>query len=411
MNKIQLLLFLISIASPCWSQNDTSTPYSLFGLGVENKTATGGLTGLGNTGIAQNNSDEINLFNPASLGNIRQKTFLYEFGLNGMYSTLKTDEVSENTSDYNISHVVMAFPITKNLGMSFGLLPYTKVGYDIDILNPVEGSSDSYASRITGSGGLNKFYLSTGFNATKKLALGLDLSYLFGSINQETNLFYESVVNITDVNYYNGLKLKAGIQYNMLKTANKEVTLGAVVGLPANLTGSQTRNSYKTSISGTEITVDEEVENELDDFELPLSIGLGMVTKLNTSLTTSLDFKKLYWDNTNQLQNNERYTNQNIYAFGAEYLPIENSKYWSRVKYRFGLNYNTGFLDISNQKIESYFVSVGLGMPLSNKSRLNIAYSYGGEGTLQNSLVQENFHKLTLNLSFIGSWFNKRKFN
>lgn len=139
--------------------------------------------------------------------------------------------------------------------------------------------------------------------------------------------------------------------------------------------------------------------------------GLGITTKLNNAVTTSFDFTKLYWDNTNQLQNNERYTNQDIYAFGAEYLPRCKNKYWSFVKYRFGLNYNTGFLNISNQKIDSYFASVGLGLPLSNKAKLNISYSYGREGTLSNGLVEENFHKLTLNLNFIGSWFNKRQYH
>ena len=73
------------------SQNNANTPYSIFGLGVENKTATGGLTGLGNTGIAQSSPFEINIFNPASLAGIYQKSFLYEFGLNGSYSTLKTN--------------------------------------------------------------------------------------------------------------------------------------------------------------------------------------------------------------------------------------------------------------------------------------------------------------------------------
>lgn len=412
MNKIKALLFIIAIIPSCFSQNDTSTPYSLFGLGVENKTATGGLTGLGNTGISQNNAGEINLFNPASLGNIKLNTFLYEFGVNGMYSTIQTDNVSENTSDYNMSHVVMAFPLTKNLGMGFGLLPYTKVGYDIDIESPIEGSTETYISRITGSGGLNKFYVSSGLSLGNRLSLGIDLSVLFGSINQETNVYYESLVNIKDVNYYNGVKLKAGLQYQLIKAENKAVTLGAVVELPTNLSGSQERSSYKTSTSGSKVTIGEDTENDLDDFELPLSLGFGVTTKLNNTVTTSFDFTKLYWDNTNQLQNNERYTNQDIYAFGAEYLPGgRNNKYWSLVKYRFGLNYNTGFLNISNQKIDSYFASVGLGLPLSNRAKLNISYSYGKEGTINNSLVEENFHKITINLNFIGNWFNKRQYD
>ena len=181
--------------------------------------------------------------------------------------------------------------------------------------------------------------------------------------------------------------------------------------MPSNLTVDQVSDSYKTSLTGAKVTIGEEVESALEDFELPLSFGLGLTTKFNSTLNTSFDFTKLHWNNTNQLQNNERYTDQNIYAFGVEYLPVDRNKYWSLVKYRFGVNYNTGFLNISDQKIDSYFASVGLGLPLSNKAKLNIAYSYGREGTINKGLVQENFHKLTINLNFIGNWFNKRKYD
>jgi len=48
-----------------WAQNDTSSPYSLYGLGVENKTSFGGLTAMGNTGVAQITPFQINNLNPA----------------------------------------------------------------------------------------------------------------------------------------------------------------------------------------------------------------------------------------------------------------------------------------------------------------------------------------------------------
>ena len=150
MRKKILLLVLVVSGHALFAQSNTNTPYSLFGLGVENKTATGGLTGLGNTGIAQANPFEINLFNPASLSSILPKSFLYEFGLNGTYSTLQTNSVSESSTNGNISHLAIAFPIKQGWGMSIGLLPYTKTGYNIDVENAIEGSADTYITRITG---------------------------------------------------------------------------------------------------------------------------------------------------------------------------------------------------------------------------------------------------------------------
>lgn len=406
---LSLIFLLVTLVS--FAQDNTSSPYSLFGLGVENKIATGGSTALGNTGIAQKNIYEINNYNPANLGNIRQNSFLYEVGLHGTYSVLKTDKLNEETHNANVSHLVFAFPIQKNWGASFGLLPYTKVGYNIDIEGSIEGSTDTYLTKIIGTGGINKFYLSSGINISKKLNLGLELSFLFGSVDQESQIFSESTVYIYDANLYNGFKLKSGFQYTLPKILNTETTIGGIVELPTKLNGRQTKNSYKT-ISGAQIIIEEDVKNDLDNFELPFAFGFGITSKINKKITASFDFKKLLWDKTKQYQNNERYVNQSIYALGVELHPAkQNFKYWNKVKYRLGVNYNTGFLNISDKKIDSYNFSVGLGLPLGkkNKTNVNLSYSYGTEGTISNKLIQENFHKLTLNFNFVGNWFKKQK--
>jgi len=413
MHKKILLIVLVVSANTLFSQNNTNTPYSLFGLGVENKTATGGLTGLGNTGIADTNPFEINIYNPASLGSILQHSFLYEFGLNATISKLKTSNSSNDVSkNGNLSHIVLAFPIRKGWGFGFGLLPYTKTGYNVDIEGPVEGSTDVFVTRITGSGGLNKFYLNTGFKVLKDLSVGADVSFLFGSIDQKREVYADSYVNISDVNHYGGIKFKTGVQYKLPTIKSVETTFGATVALPVSLKGTQTRTSYKTVISGSSISIEGEEENDLKDFKLPLSYGAGLTSIINKKFTASLDYRKLLWKDTDQLQNNESYADQSIYAFGFEYLPQKNKfKYASNIKYRFGLNYNTGFLKIANQQIDSYFVSLGLGLPLKRNSNdnVNISYSYGKEGTLEHRLVQENFHKITINFNFVGRWFNQRK--
>ena len=412
MRKKILILVLVVSGHTLFAQSNTNTPYSLFGLGVENKTATGGLTGLGNTGIAQSNPFEINLFNPASLSGILPKSFLYEFGLNGTYSTLQTNSVSESSSNGNISHLAIAFPIKQGWGMSIGLLPYTKTGYNIDVENAIEGSADTYITRITGEGGLNKFYLSTGFKVIKNLSLGVDVAFLFGSINQESIAYTGSLVSISDQNHYGGVKLKTGLQYKLPSIKGFKNTIGATLELPSSLGGSQTRTSYKTSSSGTSISIEEDVENDLENFELPFSYGVGLTSVINKKITTSLDYRKLLWSDTAQPQNNESYADQSIYAFGVEYVSTSTTNnYWANVKYRAGINYNTGFLKISNQQIDSYFVSFGVGLPMKKYSNdnFNISYSYGREGTLDSNLIQENFHKITLNLNFVGQWFQKKR--
>lgn len=393
-----------------WAQNDTSSPYSLYGLGVENKTSFGGLTAMGNTGVAQITPFQINNLNPANLANIPLNSLLYEIGVNGTYSTIKTSDISQNTTDFNFSHIAFAFPVIKNWGMSFGLIPYSKVGYDIDIENPVEGSIDTFNTSIIGSGGLNNLYWGNGFKLHKKISIGIELSYLFGTIDEESWVLTDPIVNILDHNYYNGLKFKTGIHYTIPKLAGVKTTLGATIEVPTQLKGTQTRSAYKT-IGGYQIYLEQDTENNLNDFELPLTINLGMSNNITKNITTNFDYKKLWWENTNQYENSGTYTDQSIYAFGIEYKPSKGYRFSSLIKYRFGLNYNTGFLNISNQKIDTYSLSIGLGIPMSKHkaSSLNVSYSFGKEGTISNNLIEENFHKLTLNLSFLGNWFQKQK--
>ncbi|MCG1035498.1 OmpP1/FadL family transporter [Polaribacter sargassicola] len=412
MQKKILIILLVASVNVLYGQNNTNTPYSLFGLGVENKTASAGLTGMGNTGIANSNPFEINLFNPASLGGVLQESFLYEFGLNGISTTLESKGTSERSTNGNISHIAIAFPIRKSWAFGIGILPYTKTGYNIDVEDAIEGSAETFFTRISGEGGLNKFYISSGFKVIKDLSLGVDVSFLFGSVDQQRQVFTGSYVSISDQNNYGGVKLKTGLQYKLPTFKTLQTTIGATVELPTTLSGTQTRTSFKTLSSGSSAIIENEEEYDLDNFDLPLSYGVGITTLIDKKITTSLDYRKVLWDGLNEQQKNETYVDQTIYAFGMEYLPSKNKfKYSSNIKYRFGLNYNTGFLKISNQKIDSYFVSAGLGLPLKRNSRdyVNISYSYGVEGTLEKNLIQENFHKITVNLNFIGNWFRQRE--
>ncbi|PCI01133.1 MAG: hypothetical protein COB81_07670 [Flavobacteriaceae bacterium] len=409
---IKNIFILISIAY-CFqstAQNSTSSPYSIFALGAQNNASFGGFNALGNTGVANTDATQINNINPANLANIFENSMLYEIGTNAVYNTIETNSLSQNTLDFNFSHIAIAFPIKKNWGMGVGLLPYSKVGYTIDIEQQAEGDSFTYNTTITGSGGLNKMYWSTGFSLLKNLSFGLETSFLFGSIQQETVVFTSPGVNINESSYYNGLTLKTGVQYTLPFSKKSKTTLGASFEFPTSLNGTQTRTTYKT-INQSQYSETTEEELDIDNFELPSTLTLGFNTAINKNISTSFDFKKLWWNGSNQGNDSNSFSDQTIYGFGLEYSP-KKKEYGitNHLKYRFGLNYNTGYLTISNQKIDSYQASVGLGIPFSNGSlsKLNISYSYGKEGTLSNNLIQENYHKLSVNLSLVGNWFKKR---
>lgn len=408
LNRFFIFIFL-SFTASFFAQSNVNNPYSLYGLGVENIVNTGGLSGLGNTGIAQNKNQEINLLNPASLGNIKGKTFLQDLGVNFNYSSIQSNTTTQYNSKVNISHVSFAFPVKKGWGMGLGLVPYTYTGYEIDLESSIEGSTDTYTTRMSGNGGINRFYFSNGIKLWDDFSLGLDFSVLFGSITQESTFVVDNIANITDQNYYNGVRFKTGFQYQLPLKKGIKANIGGTVELPSVLKGTQTRDVYKVSPSGAVVTLESDETSDLDDFEFPLSFGLA-TTVAYKKITTSVDMKKSFWESTNQYSSSEEYVNQTTYGLGLEYKETKPSfNYLKNIKYRLGFNYNTGFLQISDKKISNYFVSTGLGLPMGRRHYINVSYAYGVEGTLNNNLIQEKYHKIGVNISLNGNWFKKRK--
>ena len=414
MKKISILLISIFfISSFSYSQSDFSSPYSLYGIGEENSSFFGGFSGMGNTGIAFKDPFTINKSNPASLTSIAPNTFLYELGLNTTYSKKTTNSTSQNNFDYNMAHLAMAFQIKDYWKMNVGLVPYTKVSYEVDVNQVVEGTTLYLNTNVTGSGGINEVFWGNGVRLSKNLSLGLELSALFGNISQEKYIVYGlQSATINETSNYFGLALNAGMQYTS-KLFGKETTIGATINLPTSLSGSKDTDAYKSFTGAEEITFESETDESINDFNLPLKVGVGITSIINKSLTLNLDYKKNYWTDSYDSDDTFTYKDQNIFGLGAQYQPSKNqTRFWNRVKYRAGLNYNSGYLNLSDQNIDTYSFSLGLGIPVAKSnisSMINVNYSYGKEGTMSNQLIQDNYHKLSINLSLIGNWFQKQK--
>ncbi|REE80804.1 hypothetical protein BX611_2459 [Lutibacter oceani] len=406
--KLKLItLFFTLFSFIIFAQSDLDSPYSIFGLGKENSNFFGASSALGNTGIGYKTGTSLNKLNPASLTAINKNSFLYEIGINNTFSIKQDNNSTQNNFDFNFTHIAIGFSATEFWKMSFGLIPKTKVNYEIDLFQPVEGTINSYNTNIIGLGGLNEVFWGHGLKVTKNLSLGLELLAYFGSINQEKRIEYNATsIYLNEHTNYKGFGLKGAFQYSLNKT-----TIGATFNLPSTLNGTQDVEGIKTYNSGSETSIIEETGNEIENFELPLNIGVGISTTFKNVLL-NIDLQKNYWSDSYISNSNFNYRDQSIYGLGIEYKSSKNLfQYWNKVIYRMGINYDTGYLTLSNTKIDSYGFSAGLGLPISNNSfsTLNLSYSYGKEGTLNKNLIIDNFHKLSINVSLNSNWFQKQK--
>jgi len=409
--KFQHLFIFFSFYSlSIIAQSDVDSPYSLFGVGKESSNTFGGSDGFANTGIAYSNGLLINKVNPASLTAIEPTSFLYEVGLNTTISVKADNNNSQTNYNFNFTHIGFAFSASNFWKMSFGLVPKTKTSYDIDLIQPVEGNTYNYYTNVTGSGGVNELFWGHGFKLAKNLSLGVELHAYFGSINQEKYINYgTTVVYLNETNKYTGLGIKGGFQYKIENLLGTNTTIGAIVNAPSSLNGSQDVTGTKTFGTSGSGTVIDETDLDIDDYDSPFKMGFGISTQIR-KLTFNLDYQKNYWSDSYTSNSNFSYRDQSIYGLGAEYKRQTNSlKYYRKIIYRMGLNYDTGYLSFADEKIDSYGISAGIGMPLNNGSSINLSYSYGKEGTVDNNLVMDNFHKISLNISLHGNWFQKAK--
>ena len=414
MNNRLLAFFILSITAGTRSANAqseglTSSPYSLYGLGIINQNGIGRSNGMGYTGVGLKSATEINNLNPAHYALIPENTFFYDLGVTGEYNNYSNISYTEQRSSLNFSNLALAFRIIEKLGAGITLVPYSDVGYSlVGIQTNIEGSNEVFESNVSGLGGLNDLRFNIGYGITDRLRIGLTGSLLFGNIEEvESFQISSSGFELTETTNYSGLRLGFGFQHDL----TDHITLGSTIQYPTRLKGRLKQSVHKV-LDGSEIIVEEEGRGEVSDFNMPLEIGFGMSARVFGSLLIGADYKKNYWESTGDGQKIGKFTDQDVYALGFEYQrnPL-GYKYSDRIRYRGGFNYDTGYLALNDTKIEGYSITAGVGLPLNafTGSQINLSYAYGSKGQLQNILVREDYHILTLNLSLADLWFRKRR--
>lgn len=410
-NTITLLFFLILVSLNSFSQSLSSSPYSIYGLGSLYDSDFGSIPAIGSSGVALPSNRFINNLNPASLGFMYQNHFMFDVGGNAIQTSYQDISKKENRNNVQFSHIAFAFPLSTKSGVSIALKPYSSAGFKIsDYKLPIQDSNEEYTLSATGTGGLNNFDISYGYRIGKKVALGLSTSVLFGSTKENREyVVANSVTTIDKESSYNGVRLNLGGQFKVDST----FTIGANFKSPSkvNATKVQSVVTYNTILEASS-TIESQASSEVDDYFLPFEFVVGINKTFKNKLSLSMDYEKAFWKSTDQSDVYGSYLNQDKYKLGFSYRKENNVRsYFDRIQFSTGVNYDTGFLEIDNKRIENKSVSFGISLPVENtSSALNISYSYGQKGRISNGLIKENYHKISVNLSLDGIWFVKRKF-
>ena len=416
MNKTLQLVFFTSLVNLVSGQtnNLTGSPYSLFGLGVSSNSNIGINNALGNGGYAISGNSLINNLNPASYGNLGEQNFLFDFGFLTEISEINNGTSVENRIAGNFSNIALASSLGPKSAFGLSINPFSDTGYAvIGIESNIEGSFDSFSSSIFGTGALNDLRFSYGRSITNQFRSGFYASYLFGVIEEREvidasqEVANESALTILERNFYRGLRFGIGFQYE----ATPEITLGWTVDLATPLSARRDRTVQKT-LDFIPSTVEEETNEKITSFKLPTAISTGILYEPLEGLGITMDYSLRLWNETDQRDNVGAFVDEQNYAFGVRYISDPTSfRYHKRIEYRAGFNYNTGYLEVNQNPVESYYITAGIGIPLGlpSLSHLNISYGFQNRGSTTGILVEENIHTLNINFSLRDIWFVKRR--
>ncbi|MBR0389793.1 MAG: hypothetical protein IJK37_06795, partial [Prevotella sp.] len=124
MNKILASFVLATLTTSAFAQSNTNSPYSQYGLGDLTDQSVSFNKGMNGVGLAMRRGNEANPMNPASYSAIDSLTMIFDGGLSGQITNYNENGVKNNGKSGGFDYFVGLFRAFKNVGVSFGVLPY-----------------------------------------------------------------------------------------------------------------------------------------------------------------------------------------------------------------------------------------------------------------------------------------------
>ena len=405
--------FMLASAQPAMAQSGTNSPYSQFGLGQLSDQSSGFNRGMDGVAIGFHDHNQVNYLNPASYSSLDSLSFIFDVGLSGQITNFKENGVKKNAKNADFEYIVAGFRVLRHLGLSFGFLPYTNVGY-------------SYTSS-TKLGDANATTSTDTYNGTGGFHHG---GYLYGNysrtlVNSFSNSYVNSISKIAtaDVESY---KLNFGAQYTARLTKKDELTLGVTYELGHKLGGNPELSVISSNAStGVADTVVYKGNGAKLQLEMPTTIGAGLMYNHDNKLKIAADYTLQKWGKVEEpgyssdngvisyAMMSGQYKDRHKVTLGAEYCPGEHNRHFiNRVRYRVGVSYATPYYYINGQNgPKEMSASLGFGIPImnswNNRSILNISGQWVRRSAT--NFITENTFRINIGLTFNERWFAKWK--
>ena len=422
-NALSVVIVLIICGFSGFAQNNnTTSPFSRYGLGDLHHYGYGRTAAMGGASLGSRHAVQINSANPASYTANDSLSFIFEFGVDGTLSNYKGNSSSLKTDDINFRYFSLSWPVNKWFGGGLGIQPFSDMGYEVGFIDSLSGVGN-FQHNYFGDGTTSKAFFGASVSPFKGLSIGANLNYIFGRISKN------SILKFADPSVFSRFGIEStrlrdftltyGLQYDLKLKENQYLTLGVTFENKSDLKVMYQSLLYNEIVVGSnkyQVKLDSTYEVEAENIiKLPTTFGIGLSYNQVNKLEINADYYHAGWSKTTFLgKSDELITDRNRFSAGFEYIPEAFSirSYFKRVKYRAGVHFENSYLKLNNHQINELGISFGAGLPFpKSKSTANFAFEFGKKGTTEDNLVKNNYAKISLYLNFYDYWFIKRKFD
>lgn len=418
--------FLNSEAVFAQSSN-TSSPYSQFGIGEIKREVMPQFIGIGglSTGIRYLGTyDNINSSNPASYSAISLTAM--DAGLYSNIAQLGNSNLTENSYNFGLSHIKFAFPLGAAGGLSFGLQPYSNLGYNYSVSGQVD--TTQFKRVYAGEGGTSSAYLGYGVRIGKNFSVGANARYIFGTINHIRSVEYPNTIGAlngkeSQNRFISGISGDLGAQFYYPFSNQKFLIIGysGTVSSELNSRADYLAIRTPTSVSDNdsdlpldtinfEIGVDERIT-------LPFKHSIGFSLNHSNKWMFGADVHYATWDQFSIGSENPNFKNSYGFAVGGQIVPDPTSvKYFNLVDYRLGFRYDKSHIHINNEAVNDMALTLGFGFPLpsffgSSFYKINFGTELGQRGKIAPGMVRERYVNLNLGFTLNDRWFRRPSYD
>ncbi|HEX5626330.1 MAG TPA: hypothetical protein VFX48_09955 [Saprospiraceae bacterium] len=435
-------LALCCILATASAQNNENSPLSRYGLGDLRSGSTGWMSGMANSGTAFLSEQLYNPLNPASAAYLRQTDV--ELGIQVKRNYLE-DGNGKTFEDWsgNLSHIFLAVPLRNavnelldrktykhSYALQLGLNPFSTVGYRSETVD----SSDK-ANRLSrflqGNGTIQALNLGFAYRY-QNFAAGLQMNYLFGTLNYNQNLLFTSVPSsydsyISDSYHITGWRPTLGFSYRAIinkqevkkdNSVRKQfLSASLVFQLPTKFNASysalhQTRFEEELRLVDTTFYVD----GQKSEGTHPLGIRAGLYYSHKEKYGLMGSFQYDLW-------NDAKFPagligtvgNSSLFQLGGWYKPGSSGfdKFFKKSIYRFGAYTGTDYREIQGEAPNLIGLTLGWSYPilfLRQDAMVHLSLDLGQR--MREGLLTEKYIQIHFGVSINDNeWFLKRRYN